>query len=114
MVTFTPSSEGVVQEDMTLQIIKVYSQVDPERVVNMIGNGNISIDFKHITPADILASMNYFFNLQKVLVQLMILTTWVTGGFVQLVNYCKTNSESVYPGWNVLFVKECQFKIQLR
>ena len=50
MVTFTPSSEGVVQEDMTLQIIKVYSQVDPERVVNMIGNGNISIDFKHITP----------------------------------------------------------------
>ena len=62
MVTFTPSSEGVVQEDMTLQIIKVYSQVDPERVVNMIGNGNISIDFKHITPADILASMNYFFN----------------------------------------------------
>lgn len=65
MVTFTPSSEGVVQEDMTLQIIKVYSQVDPERVVNMIGNGNISIDFKHITPADILASMNYFFNLQE-------------------------------------------------
>ena len=65
MVTFTPSSEGVVQEPMTLQIIKVYSQVDPERVVNMIGNGNISIDFKHITPADILASMNYFFNLQE-------------------------------------------------
>ena len=65
MATFTPSSEGVVQEDMTLQIIKVYSQVDPERVVNMIGNGNISIDFKHITPADILASMNYFFNLQE-------------------------------------------------
>ena len=31
----------------------------------MIGNGNISIDFKHITPADILASMNYFFNLQE-------------------------------------------------
>ena len=65
MVTFTPSSEGVVQEDMTLQIIKVYSQVDPERVVNMIGNGNIDLKYKHITPADIIASMNYFFNLQE-------------------------------------------------
>ncbi|MCP0886914.1 DNA-directed RNA polymerase subunit beta [Ligilactobacillus sp. WILCCON 0076] len=65
MVTFTPSSDGVVQEPMTLQIIKVYSQVEPEREVNVIGNGNISIDFKHITPADILASMNYFFNLQE-------------------------------------------------
>ncbi|KRL81146.1 DNA-directed RNA polymerase subunit beta [Ligilactobacillus equi] len=65
MMTFTPSEEAVVTDDMTIQVIKVYSQVDPERVVNMIGNGNISADFKHITPADIMASMNYFFNLQE-------------------------------------------------
>lgn len=64
-VTFTPSEEGVVQEPMTLQIIKVFSAKDPERIVNMIGNGNISPEYKHITPADILASMNYFFNLQE-------------------------------------------------
>ncbi|KRN89849.1 DNA-directed RNA polymerase subunit beta [Ligilactobacillus ceti DSM 22408] len=64
-VTFYPSEEGVVTEPMTLQMIKVYSAKDPERVVNMIGNGNIDIDFKHITPADIIASMNYFFNLQE-------------------------------------------------
>lgn len=65
MVTFHPSEEGVVQEPMTLQIIKVYSEKDPERVVNMIGNGNVPLEYKHITPADILASMNYFFNLQE-------------------------------------------------
>lgn len=65
MVTFHPSEEGVVQEPMTLQIIKVYSEVDPERVVNVIGNGNVPLEYKHITPADILASMNYFFNLQE-------------------------------------------------
>ena len=64
-VTYQPSEEGVVQEPMTLQVIKVYSENDPERVINMIGNGNIDLKYKHITPADIIASMNYFFNLQE-------------------------------------------------
>ena len=63
--TFHPSEEGVVQEPMTLQIVKVYSPKDPEEVVNVIGNANVDIQFKHITPADIVASMNYFFNLQE-------------------------------------------------
>jgi DNA-directed RNA polymerase subunit beta len=65
MVTFQPSDDGVVQEPMKLQIIKVYSKNDPERVVNLIGNGNVDLKYKHITPADIIASMNYFFNLQE-------------------------------------------------
>ncbi|KRN09670.1 DNA-directed RNA polymerase subunit beta [Liquorilactobacillus mali] len=64
-VVFHPSDEGVVTDPMTLQIIKVYSPNDPEKVVNMIGNGNIDLKFKHILPADIIASMNYFFNLQE-------------------------------------------------
>ena len=63
--TFHPSEEGVVQEPMALQIVKVYSPKDPEKVVNVIGNANVDIQFKHITPADIVASMNYFFNLQE-------------------------------------------------
>ncbi|MBZ4030095.1 DNA-directed RNA polymerase subunit beta [Ligilactobacillus salivarius] len=63
--TFHPSEEGVVQEPMTLQIVKVYSPKDSEKVVNVIGNANVDIQFKHITPADIVASMNYFFNLQE-------------------------------------------------
>ncbi len=63
--TFHPSEEGVVQEPMTLQIVKVYSPKDPEKVVNVIGNANVDIQFKHITPADTVASMNYFFNLQE-------------------------------------------------
>ena len=64
-VTYQPSEEGVVQDPMTLQVIKVYSANDPEKVINMIGNGNIDLKYKHITPADIIASMNYFFNLQE-------------------------------------------------
>ncbi len=65
MFTFHPSEEGVVQEPMTLQIIKVYSETTPEEVINLIGNGNVPLEYKHITPSDILASMNYFFNLQE-------------------------------------------------
>nr|WP_282564751.1 DNA-directed RNA polymerase subunit beta [Liquorilactobacillus sicerae] len=63
--TFQPSDEGVVTNPMTIQVIKVYSPNDPEKVVNVIGNGNIDLKYKHILPADIIASMNYFFDLQE-------------------------------------------------
>ena len=79
-VTYQPSEEGVVQDPMTLQVIKVYSANDPEKVINMIGNGNIDLKYKHITPADIIASMNYFFNLQEGF------------GSTDDIDYCKTNS----------------------
>lgn len=65
MTTFYPSEEGVVTEPMKLQIIKVYSPKNPDEVINVIGNGNVDLKFKHITPADIMASINYFFNLQE-------------------------------------------------
>ncbi|ARW19225.1 DNA-directed RNA polymerase [Pediococcus pentosaceus] len=64
MVTYHPSEEAVVTEPMTIQVIKVQDPNDPERTLNMIGNGNIDAKLKHITPADIIASMNYFFLLQ--------------------------------------------------
>ncbi|MFT8661486.1 MAG: DNA-directed RNA polymerase subunit beta, partial [Liquorilactobacillus ghanensis] len=57
--TFQPSDEGVVTDPMVLQIIKVYSPKDPEKIVNMIGNGNIDLKYKDILQADIIASMNY-------------------------------------------------------
>ena len=65
MITYTPSDEAVVTAPVELQKIMVYSKVDPEREVPMIGNGHIDLKLKHIQPADILASMNYFFNLQE-------------------------------------------------
>ncbi|MBU3851475.1 MAG: DNA-directed RNA polymerase subunit beta [Candidatus Paralactobacillus gallistercoris] len=64
-VTFEPSSDGVVTDPMTVQVIKVVSPKDPEKIVNLIGNGHIDASVKHITPADIIASMNYFLNLQE-------------------------------------------------
>ncbi|USS93940.1 DNA-directed RNA polymerase subunit beta [Fructilactobacillus ixorae] len=63
--TFTPAAEAVVTDPVTVQIIKVYSNADPEKVVPVVGNDNISLDYKHITPADMLAQVNYFFNLQE-------------------------------------------------
>ena len=57
---------GVAEgEPFGLQSIKVISPDDPdgERILNIIGNGNIDRSIKHITPADIIASINYFFNL---------------------------------------------------
>ncbi|MGX6992697.1 DNA-directed RNA polymerase subunit beta [Vagococcus penaei] len=64
-VTFYPSEDGVVTEPMTIQVIKVFSPKDPERVVNMIGNGNLDATVKTIRPADIIATMGYFFNLME-------------------------------------------------
>ncbi|MCD2257304.1 DNA-directed RNA polymerase subunit beta [Agrilactobacillus fermenti] len=63
--TFQPSDEGVLQDPVTLQIIKIYSKNNLDQEVNLIGNGHIDAKVKHVIPADILASMNYFFNLQE-------------------------------------------------
>ena len=65
MITYTPSDEAIVTEPVKLQKILVYSKKDPERVVPIVANGHIPLELKHIQPADIIASVNYFFNLQE-------------------------------------------------
>ncbi|MBG9981263.1 DNA-directed RNA polymerase subunit beta [Facklamia sp. DSM 111018] len=57
--TYTPSPEGVVGDPIDLQVIKVYSPADSERVVNIVGNANLE-GVHNLTPADIIASMNYY------------------------------------------------------
>ncbi|EPC53427.1 DNA-directed RNA polymerase subunit beta [Lacticaseibacillus paracasei subsp. paracasei Lpp7] len=64
-ITYQPSDQGVVTDPSELQSIKVYSQVTPDKEINLIGNGHIGKKVKHIVPADVLASMNYFLNLQE-------------------------------------------------
>ncbi|MEK5271697.1 DNA-directed RNA polymerase subunit beta [Aeribacillus sp. FSL K6-8394] len=61
---FTPDG-GVVDEDITYQSIKIYAPNDPdgEKILNVVGNANIDESVKNITPADIIASISYFFNL---------------------------------------------------
>ncbi len=60
VVTLDPSLEGILGEPIDLQIIKVYSPLDSEKVINIIGNANIAEEIKCLTPADILASINYY------------------------------------------------------
>ena len=64
-VTYYPSEDGVVTEPMTVQVIKVFSPMDPEREINVIGNGYPDSSVKTIRPADIIASMSYFLNLME-------------------------------------------------
>jgi DNA-directed RNA polymerase subunit beta len=61
----TPHGGVVEDEDIRLQSIKIYAPDDPnnERVINVIGNGNVERSIKNITPGDIIAAINYFFNL---------------------------------------------------
>jgi len=55
---------GVVEEDVVLQSIKIYAPIDDnEKVINVIGNAYVDEEIKHITPADIVASISYFFDL---------------------------------------------------
>ncbi|MCP3764434.1 DNA-directed RNA polymerase subunit beta [Domibacillus sp. A3M-37] len=55
---------GVIEDDMTVQTIKVYApNSEEEQVINLIGNGFPEMNVKNITPADIIASIGYFFNL---------------------------------------------------
>ncbi|MDZ5784528.1 DNA-directed RNA polymerase subunit beta [Marinococcus luteus] len=59
-------SGGVVEDaDLDVQSIKIYADdgQGEDREINVISNGNIDNDTKNITPEDMIASVNYFFNL---------------------------------------------------
>ncbi|MGE6260820.1 DNA-directed RNA polymerase subunit beta [Heyndrickxia sporothermodurans] len=59
-----PQVGGVVEDDIVLQSIKIYAPIDDgEKVINVLGNANVDEVVKNITPADIIASISYFFNL---------------------------------------------------
>ncbi len=64
-VTYYPSEDGVVTDPMTVQVIKVFAPKDPEREVNVIGNAYPDTEVRTVRPADIIASMSYFFNLME-------------------------------------------------
>ncbi len=57
--------EGVIEEPIQYQAIKVVDQQDPsgDSVLNVIGNAGIDENTKNIMPADIVSSISYFFNL---------------------------------------------------
>ena len=65
LVTYEPSSDAVLTDPINLQIIKVYAPSEPERIINIVGNGNISEEIKCLTPADIIASINYYLFLDE-------------------------------------------------
>ena len=60
LVTYEPASDAVLTEPINLQVIKVYKPSNPEQVINIIGNANVTDNIKCLTPADIIASINYY------------------------------------------------------
>ena len=55
---------GVLEDDITVQSIKIYAPNDEaQKEINIISNAYIDEEVKNITPADVLASVSYFFNL---------------------------------------------------
>jgi DNA-directed RNA polymerase subunit beta len=55
---------GVLDGDITLQTIKVFAPNDEaQREINVISNAYVENAIKNITPADIISSVSYFFNL---------------------------------------------------
>lgn len=54
---------GVLDGDITIQSIKIYAPNDEDKIINVISNANVEEEVKHLTPADIIAALSYFFNL---------------------------------------------------
>lgn len=54
---------GMVDESIPIQTVHVYSPQEDGKVVKVISNGIIDKTVKNITPADIIAAINYFVNL---------------------------------------------------
>ncbi|BDR59028.1 DNA-directed RNA polymerase subunit beta [Xylocopilactobacillus apicola] len=62
--SFIPSQDGVLQDEVVIQSIKVYSLNDPDQIVELIGNANIPESVHQLTVADIISAVNYFLNLR--------------------------------------------------
>ncbi|MEK4487726.1 DNA-directed RNA polymerase subunit beta [Psychrobacillus sp. FSL H8-0484] len=55
---------GVLEDDITVQSIKIYAPNDEDqKEINVISNAYVETEVKNITPADIVSSIGYFFNL---------------------------------------------------
>ncbi|WP_223703241.1 DNA-directed RNA polymerase subunit beta [Sutcliffiella deserti] len=63
LTSFHP--RGVIDKEVPMQSIKIYSPNDSEgeKEILVLGNGFIDEKVKHIAPSDIIASISYFFNL---------------------------------------------------
>ncbi|SNZ17822.1 DNA-directed RNA polymerase subunit beta [Terribacillus aidingensis] len=57
--------DGVVEEPVVVQTIKIVDPTDPEgeRTLNVTGNATVDDSIKNLDPADILSAVSYFFNL---------------------------------------------------
>ncbi|GAO99180.1 DNA-directed RNA polymerase subunit beta [Fructobacillus ficulneus] len=64
-VTYTPSGDAVLEDEVILQKIKIESPENPDKTLLLIGNGHLPENEHNVRPADILAGMNYFLNLQE-------------------------------------------------
>ena len=62
-VEYKVASSLTDEDTIPLQAISVFSPIEDGKVVKVIGNGQIDKSVKHITPADIIASINYFVDL---------------------------------------------------
>nr|WP_124726390.1 DNA-directed RNA polymerase subunit beta [Staphylospora marina] len=58
-------ARGGVPDDgpVPLQVVHIYAPGDESKVIKVISNAEVDENVKHITPADIIASINYFINL---------------------------------------------------
>lgn len=58
-------NEGVLEEPIRVQSIKIMDPTDPEgeKTLNVLGNCNVDDGIKNITPGDILSAISYFFNI---------------------------------------------------
>ena len=55
---------GVVEDDVLLQSVKIYApNEDEKKIINVISNAYVTDEVKNIAPADIIATVSYFFNL---------------------------------------------------
>lgn len=60
------AAADLLENDLvTMQLVKIFSPSEDGKILNVIGNGQVPRNVKHILPADILSAVSYFFNLLR-------------------------------------------------
>ena len=98
-----------------LQSIKIYSpNEEGEKEINVIGNAYVEEEIKNITPADIISSISYFFNLLHGVGDTDDIDHLGNRRLRSVGELLQNQFRIGFPVWNVLFVKECPSRIRIR
>lgn len=100
---------GIIDGDtVRLQAVRIFAPDDENKVIKVISNAGVDKGVKHITTADIVAAISYFFNLMHGVGNIDDIDHLATAASARWASFCRTSSASVCRAWSASSASGCR------